>query len=378
MPRKIIIAPGAFKHSLSAAATAEAIARGLRRSGLDADFRLLPVADGGNGTLDAFLANGGERVAVTVENPFGERIDSAFGLIDNRRVAVIEMALASGIELITELDPLRASTYGTGELLKAALDSGAQQIIIGLGGSATVDGGAGALQALGIRLLDAAGNDLPRGGGGLDQLRTVDASALDPRWQDVEFIIASDVDNPAVGEDGAARVFGPQKGATPALVEQLEANLQHFFSVIAAQTGVDVRQTPGGGAAGAIAAGLLAFLQARIEPGIDLLLRHNGFEQELQGAALVLTGEGRLDSQSVRGKTPLGIARRSGAAGVPVVAIVGGLALDDAELHAAGIQAALPIVTEPMLLAEALKHAEALIERAALRLGYLLQIHPHA
>lgn len=371
---QVIIAPGAFKHSLTARAAAQAIARGLKRSGLPYELKLLPAADGGNGTLDAFLANGGERVSITVEDPFGNRIESAFGLLNDGRTAVIEMALASGLELISTLDPLRASTYGTGELMQAALDSGATQVIVGMGGSATVDGGAGALQALGVKLLDTNGNPISRGGGGLSQLDRVDASGLDPRWRKVEVIYATDVDHPAVGTEGAAAVFGPQKGATPEQVDLLEAGLQRFFGLIAAQTGVDVRTIPGGGAAGALSGGLIAFLGGRIEPGIDLLLAYNGFEQELSSAMLVVTGEGRLDQQSIRGKTPVGIARRAKAAGVPVVAIVGGLALDDDALDAAGIQAALPIVTEPMSLDSALQQAESLVERAALRLGVLLQI----
>jgi glycerate 2-kinase len=370
----ILIAPGAFKNSLTARQAAEAIERGLRRSGLQADLRLLPAADGGNGTLNAFLVNGGEQVEVTVEDPFGKPISSAFGLINNGHTAVIEMALASGLELITSLDPMTASTYGTGQLIKRALERGAKKLIIGMGGSATVDGGAGALEALGVKLLDSEGNPIPRGGGGLAQLAQVDPSALDKHWQEVEIVYATDVDNPAVGLDGAAAVFAPQKGATPEQVERLEANLQHFFSTITIQTGVDVRTVPGSGAAGALSGGLMSFLGGRIESGIDLLLHHNGFEERLKGASLIVTGEGRLDSQSVRGKTPLGIARRAQAAGVPVVAIVGSLAIEDEELHKAGIHAAMPITTEPMSLEKAITSADTLVEKAALRLGYLLQL----
>lgn len=371
---RIVIAAGAFKHSLSANDAAEAAARGLRRSGLAADLVLLPIADGGNGTLAAALSNGGQRVPLTVRDPLGRPIAAAFGLVG--ATAVIEMALASGLELLRpdELDPLRASTFGTGQLLQAALDAGARRVIVGVGGSATVDGGAGCLQALGVRLLDAAGQDVAPGGGSLHRIHRIDASGLDPRWREVEVIVASDVDNPTLGAEGAAAVFGPQKGATPAQVDQLEANLRHFFTLTAEQIGVDVRAARGGGAAGALSAGLLAFLGGRIESGIDLILDLRGFDDLLKQADLVITSEGRMDAQTVHGKGPIGVARRAGARGVATVALVGGLDVDDALLHEAGLWAALPIVDQPLPLAAALERADALVERAALRLGYLLQI----
>lgn len=373
---KILIAPGAFKHSLSAADAAAAVARGLRRSGLAADLVLLPIADGGNGTLDAFLAGGGQRLSAASVDPLERPLRAAFGLLPDGTTAVIEMALASGLELLRpgELNPLVTTTYGTGLLLKAALKANAKRIIIGLGGSATVDGGAGCLQALGVRLLNAYGQDIPRGGGGLSSLHTIDTSGLDPRWREIEVMIASDVDNPAVGERGAAAVFGPQKGAGPHDVRVLEGGLRHFFTQVRDQLGVDVLTVPGGGAAGAFAAGLMAFLGGRIESGIDLILQHRGFDEHLNDSALVITGEGRLDEQTLGGKGPLGVARRAQAAGVPVVALVGGLDVDDAALREAGLTAALPIVTGPMALDEALRRAPELLERAALRLGYLLAL----
>ena len=374
--KKIIVAPGAFKHSLTARAAAEAIAAGLRRSGLEAELHLLPIADGGNGTLDAFLAGGGERVAVTVEDPVGRPVEAAFALLPDGRTAVIEMALASGLELLDarQLDPLRASTYGTGQLLRAALDRGVTRVIVGMGGSATVDGGAGCAQALGVSLLDAYGVELPRGGGGLDRLFVIDPQRLDPRWRSVEVLIASDVTNPALGAAGAAAVFGPQKGAAPEQVALLERNLTHFFRAVRDQLGVDVRATPGGGAAGALSAGLMAFVGGRIESGIDLVLAYSGFSALLAGADLVITGEGRMDGQTVHGKGPIGAALLARQHGVPTVALVGSLELDDAALHRAGVQAALPIVSGPMPLERALDDAADLLERAALRLGYLLQI----
>lgn len=371
---EIIIAPGAFKHSLTAHQAASAIATGLDRARLGAHLHVCPIADGGNGTLDAYLLNRGKRVNVTTFDPLMRSIEAAYGLIDD--TAVIEMALASGLELVQrhELDALRATTYGTGVLLNAALDAGAKRMIVGLGGSATTDGGAGCLQALGIRLLDDQGNDVPPGGGNLNRVRTIDISRLDPRWREVEVIIASDVDNPALGERGAAAVFAPQKGASPEEVPLLEANLRHFFTLVYEQLGVDVRDVPGGGAAGAFAAGLMAFLNGKIRSGIDLILEHVGFDDLLATADLVITGEGRMDEQTIGGKGPIGVARRAHERGVKTVALVGGLEADDVLLHEAGVWAVLPIVDRPMPLDEALKRAPELLERAATRLGYLLQV----
>jgi len=373
---KIIVAPGAFKHSLTAGAAAEAIASGLAKSGLGAELVVLPIADGGNGTLDAFLADGGERLSVQVVDPLNRPIIASIGLLPDGQTAVVEMALASGLELLRsdELNPLMATTYGTGLLLKAALDTGAKRIIVGMGGSATVDGGAGAVQALGVRLLDGDGQAIPFGGGGLSALATIDATQLDPLWRDVELIIASDVTNPAVGSDGAAAVFGPQKGATVEQVVLLDAGISHFCEVIRSQMGVDIAQREGSGAAGALSAGLLAFLGGRIESGVDLLLDFNGFDAHLTSANLVITGVGQMDSQTISGKGPIGVARRAREQDVPTIALVGSLNTTDELLHEAGMQAVLPIMTRPMTLEEALRDAASLLEAAAVRLGYVLQV----
>ncbi len=370
----ILIAPGAFKHSLGAAQVAQAIARGLERSGLPATYHLMPIADGGNGTLDAFLANGGQRIPLTVENPLGQPIEAAYGLLPDGQTAVIEMALASGIELTPQPDAMRASTYGTGQLMRAALEHGITRLIVGLGGSATTDGGAGCLQALGVRLLDVDGQPIPSGGAGLAQLDRIDTSGLDPRWSSVEVLIASDVENPPVGEQGAAVVFAPQKGASAEQVTQLDANLRHYFTRIRDQLGVDVLTVRGGGAAGAFAAGLMALLGGRIVSGIDLILAHNRFETALESAALVITGEGQIDAQTIGGKGPLGVALAARQRAIPVIALVGGLNIDERTLHTAGINAIIPIVTRPMPLEDALRDAAHLVEAAALRLGYLLQV----
>ena len=373
---RIIVAPGAFKNSLSAQAAAAAIARGLESSGLEAELVALPIADGGNGTLDALLAAGGERRSLRVEGPLGAGVQAEWGLLPDGRTAVVEMALASGLELLAadELDPLRAGTYGTGQLLAAALEAGATRIILGLGGSATVDGGAGCLQALGVRLLDGQGVEVARGGGALGRIAQVDASGLDARWRETQLLLASDVDNPALGEQGAAATFGPQKGADAGQVALLERQLRHFFTLIHAQGWRDVRQVTGGGAAGAFAAGMMALLDAELQPGIELVLAHSGFAQALEGADLVITGEGQMDEQTLHGKGPIGVARLARERGVATVAIVGGLAVPDDALHAAGMQAALPLTPGPITLEEALARAPELLERAALRLGRLLQL----
>jgi len=373
---KILVAAGAFKQSLTAAEACAAIARGLEESGLGATVEQLPIADGGNSTLDAFLAAGGERVTLPVMDPLMRPIQANYGLIDEGRTAVIEMALASGLELLqpAELNPLLATTYGTGQLMADALARGVERIIIGLGGSATVDGGLGCLSALGLKLLDKSGNAIPFGGGGLADIATIDESGMDERWRDIEIVIASDVENPTLGERGAARIFGPQKGADSAMVELLERNLRHCFTTVYEQFGVDVRAAEGGGAAGAFAAGLMAFLNCRLESGIDLVLAQNRFREKLTDCALVITGEGQIDAQTLDGKGPLGVAKLAAAQGLPTIAIVGGLNIDDRLLREAGVEAAFSIVDKPMPLEEALTDAKDLTRRAALRLGYVLQL----
>jgi glycerate 2-kinase len=372
----ILIAPGAFKHSLSANQAADCIARGLKQALPQANLTLFPIADGGNGTLDAWLAQGGTRHTIAVHDPLMRPIQADYGILPDGKTAVIEMALASGLELLTsaELNPLQATTYGTGELLQHALENGARRFIIGMGGSATVDGASGALRSLGIKLLDKSGVEIPHGGGGISQLATIDASGLDPRWQECEIIIASDVENLLVGEQGAAAVFGPQKGATREQVKILDECLSHFAKIIAEQYGHNVQNLVGGGAAGGLSAGLIAFLGGRIASGIDLLLAHNNFVERLKDADLVITGEGQMDEQTIHGKGPIGVAKLAREYGVPTIALVGGLNVHDTILHENGIQAAFSIVDKPMLLADALVNAHVLLERAALRIGYILEM----
>lgn len=375
-PMTILIAPGAFKHSLSANRVAQAIHNGLIRSGIPANYQLLPIADGGNGTLDAFLATGGTRHRATVLDPLARLISAEWGLSPDGETAIIEMALASGIELITsdQRDPFSATTYGTGQLMMEALEHGVKRIIIGMGGSATVDGGAGCLMALGVDLSDENGDPIPYGAGGLSRIAKIDPQKLDPRWRDIEVLIATDVDNPTLGAEGAVAVFAPQKGAKLDQLPILEANMTHFFTQVHQQIGVDVRNVRGGGAAGGLSAGLMAFLSGKIISGIDFILNHNQFHDHLARADLVITGEGNIDDQTIYGKGPIGVARLAHQKGIPVVAIVGGMNTDDTPLHEAGITAVMPIIPRPMPLETALHDAEKLVTQTALRLGYLLQI----
>lgn len=372
----ILIAPGAFKHSLGAGQAAKAIESGLAQALPDATVSLFPIADGGNGTLDAWLAQGGERHQLTVYDPLLRPIVAEYGMLPDKKTAIIEMALASGIELLKadERNPLKATSFGTGELLQDALEQGARRFIIGMGGSATVDGGSGALRALGIKLLNGDGQEIPQGGGYLTEIKTIDSSGLDPRWQDCEIIIASDVENKLLGEKGASAVFAPQKGASEADVATLEANLARFAEMIVAHGREDIRDIAGTGAAGGLSAGLMAFIGGEIHSGIDLLLEYNQFEQQLKQADIVIMGEGQMDEQTVFGKGPIGVARLAQQYSIPTIALVGGLNVHDSILHEAGINAVFSIVDKPMPLEVAIQNAEMLLERAALRVGYMLGI----
>ena len=375
---KILVAPNAFKEALTALEAADCIVRGLRRSGLDCVIDSMPIADGGDDTMDVLVAQGGEIREVTVDDPLGRPVRAAWGLLVDGQTAIVEMARASGLRLLREdeRDPLRASTYGTGQLIAAAVEAGARRIIVGVGGSATVDGGSGCVSALGVRLLGAAGREVPRGGGALGEVRRIDTRGLlaPLRTGAVKVLVACDVDNPTLGPHGAAAVFGPQKGATPAQVELLEANLRHFFTLVAEQEGVDVRELPGGGAAGALSAGLAAFLGAELRSGIDLVLEALDFQRRLDDVDLVITGEGRMDRQTLSGKGPLGLAVAARDRGIPTVALVGGIGDGEDELMAAGLAAIVPIAPGPLTLELSMINAARLLERAAVRVGKLLQV----
>ncbi|GAA5203083.1 glycerate kinase [Microbacterium jejuense] len=334
---RIVIAPDKFKGSLDASGVARAVADGIRAVRPDAEVELVPVADGGEGTLDAAIGAGFARRTAVVTGPTGEPVSAEWGLRGDE--AVIEMALASGLAVLPGAvrDARGATSRGTGELIAAALDAGARRIVLGVGGSAGTDGGAGMLQALGLRLLDGAGAVLPGGGAALARLVTVDASALDPRLAEASITLASDVDNPLLGANGAAAVFGPQKGATPDDVAQLDAALAHYAALVADAFGVpDAADAPGAGAAGGVGFAAVAALGAERRSGIDVVLDFTGLRESLAGADLVVTGEGGIDEQSLGGKTPVGVAIAAAEASVPVVAVCGRTTLDDDRLRAAG------------------------------------------
>jgi glycerate kinase len=374
---RIIIAPNAFKGSLTALRAAEAVREGILRVLPDAETVLMPIADGGDGTMDVLVqSTGGQFVECDVTAALGETIRAAFGVLGDKQTAVIEMAAASGLRLVPEekRNPLLTTTYGTGELIRAALDFGCRKLIIGIGGSATVDGGAGMAQALGVELLDTRGKEIARGGGALTQLAHINISSLDSRIQETEIIAACDVDNPLTGEQGAARIFGPQKGATPEMVEQLETSLAYFAAVIARDVGKNVLSLKGGGAAGGLAAGLAAFLNARLQPGVELVLDTLHIDEQLKSADLLITGEGKIDGQTAQGKAPIGVAKRAKRYNVPVIALAGGLGEDAAAVYEHGIDALLPIVARPMPLDDAMQNAYPLIADAAERAMRLMKI----
>jgi glycerate 2-kinase len=323
---KIVVAPNSFKGSLSATQAARAIARGVREAMPDADIVEIPVADGGDGTVEALVsAHAGTYRWVNVEGPLGDYVQATYGLIDGGRTAVVELASASGFELVSpdRRNPRRTSTYGFGQLLDAARRSGAQTVIAGIGGSATNDGGAGMAQALGYRLLDPSGHELPRGGAALLELDRIDPGRLDPGWRSVNVRVACDVTNSLTGPQGASHVYGPQKGADELTVELLDRALERLAALFERDLGKHVRDLPGAGAAGGTGAGLVAFLDARLLQGAPLIVEAAGLGAALSGADLVITGEGRIDSQTAFGKAPGEVAKRATRAGVPVLFLAG-------------------------------------------------------
>ncbi|MEV5098904.1 glycerate kinase [Streptomyces rochei] len=371
--RRVLVAADKFKGSLTAVEVAERVTAGLRRVVPDLAVEALPVADGGDGTVAAAVAAGFERREVRVAGPLGDEVTAAYALREG--TAVVEMAEASGLQRLPEgvLAPLTSSTYGSGELLRAALDAGARTIVFGVGGSATTDGGAGMLSALGARFLDGAGEPVAPGGGGLADLASADLSGLDPRLSDVELVLASDVDNPLTGPKGAPAVYGPQKGASPQDVETLDAALGHFAKVLEGTETVGARAaeyaaSPGAGAAGGIGFGAM-LLGARFRPGIEVMLDVLGFAPALARADLVITGEGSLDEQTLHGKAPAGVASAARAAGKEVVAVCGRLALAPEVLGRAGIRRAYPLTDVEPDVAKCIADAGPILERVAERIA---------
>ncbi|EKK5267004.1 glycerate kinase [Cronobacter dublinensis] len=357
---KIVIAPDSFKESLSAMDVATAIEAGFREIYPQATYVRLPMADGGEGTVEAMVAaTGGHIVQVPVTGPLGNRVEGFYGVLGDGETAVIEMAAASGLHLVppAQRDPRITTSFGTGELILAALDSGVKTIIIGIGGSATNDGGAGMMQALGARFLDSQQRGLLPGGASLASLEHIEMSGLDPRLAHTTFTVACDVDNPLCGAKGASAIFGPQKGATPEMVAQLDAALRRFGTTLEAVTGKSIISAPGAGAAGGMGAALLGMLNAQLRPGIDIVTQTLGLAQAVRDADLVITGEGRLDSQSIHGKTPVGVARVAKQFQRPVVAIAGSLTPDYQVVHEHGIDAAFSVLDRIVTLEEALDDA---------------------
>lgn len=379
---KIVIAPDSYKESLSATEVAQAIEKGFREIFPDAQYVSVPVADGGEGTVEAMIAaTQGAAHTASVTGPLGERVDACWGMSGDGNTAFIEMAAASGLALVPpeQRNPLMTTSRGTGELILHALEHGARNIIIGIGGSATNDGGAGMVQALGAKLCDANGTEIGSGGGSLMSLNTIDISGLDPRLAACTIRVACDVTNPLTGDRGASRIFGPQKGATEAQIVELDNNLAHYADVIKKSLRVDVKEVPGAGAAGGMGAALMAFLGAELRSGIEIVTQALNLEEHIHDCTLVVTGEGRIDSQSIHGKVPVGVANVAKKYHKPVIGIAGSLTHDVGVVHQYGIDAVFSVLTSIGTLEEAFRGAFDNIYRASrniaatLRVGMLTQ-----
>ncbi|GMU91997.1 MAG: glycerate kinase [Candidatus Hydrogenedentota bacterium] len=365
---RVVIAPDSFKECASARRVADCIATGLHRAWPTAELDRVPMADGGEGTVDALVAaTDGTFVTTTVTGPLGESVDARWGLLGDRSTAVIEMAAASGLALVPRerRDPRYTTTRGTGELIAAALEMGVLRIVIGIGGSATNDGGAGMAQALGYSLQDADGNELGPGGAALVRLARIGADNVHPALSRCEILVACDVANPLCGPEGASYVYGPQKGASPETIEELDLALRRFAEVVKAQLGKHVADVPGSGAAGGLGAGLIAFARGTLRSGVDVVAQACRLDERVRRADLVITGEGRLDAQTAQGKTPAGVARIAKRHGVPVIAISGALGTGFKSTYKHGIDAAFSICPRPMSLEEARASVEELLADAA-------------
>lgn len=367
---RIVVAPQAFKGSLGAFQVCDAMRDGILQVAPETEVCISPMADGGDGTLEVLIKNTqGKTVSCLVTGPLSKKVHAVWGIMGNGRTAVIEMARASGLALISkaEQNPMIATTYGTGELILDALNAGYREFIVGVGGSATCDGGAGMAQALGVRLLDAQGKELPYGGKGLLRLDRIDMSNVDPRVFESRFQVASDVTNPLCGPEGTAAIYGPQKGAAPAMVKELDEALLHYSEILNRDLGVDVEDVPGAGAAGGLGAGLIAFLRAELRPGVDVVSEAIDFSGVLKESALVITGEGQLDGQSAYGKTILGVASRAQKFKIPVIAIAGSIRPGYQSIYQQGVTSAVSIVTGPIELDEAVDNTYKLVADATER-----------
>lgn len=374
---RIGIAPDSFKGSLSALEAATCIEQGFKSVLKGVSIVKVPMADGGEGTVRAIAeATKGRILTRTVTGPRGGRVKAEFSMSGDGRTAVIEMAAASGLALLkpSQRNPMVTSTRGTGELMKHALKLGAKKILTGIGGSATNDGGTGMARALGIRFLDAAGKQIPEGGGGLAKLDCIDVSRADPRLKGASIEVACDVDNPLIGRNGAAHIYGPQKGATPRMVKTLDANLKRMASVIKRDLGVDILNVPGSGAAGGLGGGLMAFTGGVLRPGVDIVIDSVGLKRRLKNCDLVVTGEGRMDGQTIFGKTPAGVARVAGELGVPVIAICGSTGANVERVHTIGIDAYFSALQESIDESELPERGPAMLVDCAAQVARLLAL----
>ncbi|MBA3044233.1 glycerate kinase [archaeon] len=365
---KIVVAPGSFKGSLTASKVADAVEKGFRRIFLDADIVKIPMADGGDGTLQCLVnATNGKIINEIVTGPLGNMVKACYGVLGDKETVIIETASASGLKLLKpeEYNPMLTTTYGTGELIKSALDKGYRKLIIGVGGSATNDAGAGMAQALGVKLLDSSGKDIPFGGAGLKRLDKIDISRIDERIAETETVVACDVSNPLTGVYGAANVYSKQKGATPKMIKELDNYLEHFAKIVERDLGKDIREIPGSGAAGGTGAGLIVFLNAKLKSGADVVSEKLKLSEHIRDADLVVTGEGKIDSQTIYGKTPVGVAKIAKRFGVPVLVIAGQIDHGVEKLYDLGIDAMLSITTGPISKEESISNAEKLVVSAS-------------
>ncbi|MBM7599246.1 glycerate kinase [Virgibacillus halotolerans] len=365
---KVIIAPDSFKGSLTAVEVTKSIKKGVINAFPDAETISLPVADGGEGTLETLVsATNGEIREVSVVGPLGNKVKAAYGILGDGKTCIIEMASASGLALVPEgkLSPLNATTFGTGQLIKQALDDGFSTFIIALGGSATNDGGAGMLQALGLNILDKEEKEIGYGGGKLENIARIDMNYFDKRIKDSKFIIASDVQNPLIGLNGASYIFGPQKGAVPETVKLLDKNISHWANKVADVTGVYLHDLPGAGAAGGIGGAFQAFFPVEMKRGIDVVLDYIKLDDYLSNADLVITGEGQVDHQTASGKTPLGVAQAAKRKRVPTIILAGAVGEDVEVLYEFGVVSVNSIIDKPMTLNESINHASQLLEKSA-------------
>ena len=352
---KIVVAPDSFKGSLTAVEVSDAIEQGVREIFPEAEIVKIPMADGGDGTVQCLVnATGGKILREKVTGPLGDEVLASYGILGDKKTAVIEMAEASGLTLVPEnkRNPLITTTYGTGQLIKAALDQECRKMIIGIGGSATNDGGAGMVQALGVKLINREGKEIGFGGGELKKVFRIDTNCLDNRLSETKVLIASDVSNPLCGPKGASRIYGPQKGATPEIIEELDESLAHFAEIIKKDLNKDIKNMPGAGAAGGLGASLMAFLNAELRPGIEIMIEIVKLERAIKDADLVITGEGKIDSQTIYGKAPIGVAKIAKKYNVPVIAVAA-IISDDADIvHQHGIDFLIKVSEPPMSLAE--------------------------